>query len=50
MSLIVPTVPLRVLSVGCIPIMALDLEGRGGRVFLSMNQEARRVKKGFFVL
>ena len=50
MSLIVPTVPLRVLSVGCIPIMALDLEGRDGRVFLSAIQEGGRVKKGFVVL
>ena len=50
MSLIVPTVLLCVLSVGSIPIMAPDLEGRGGRVFLSAIQEARRVKKGFYVL
>ena len=50
MSLIVPTVLLHVLTVGCIPIMAPDLEGRGARVFLSAIQEARRVKKGFYVL
>ena len=48
MSLIVPTVLLRVLSVGCIPIMAPDREGRGGKVFLSAIQEGGRVKKGFF--
>ena len=50
MSLIVPTVLLCVLPVGSIPIMAPDLEGRGGKVFLSAIQEGGRVKKGLFVL
>ena len=47
MSLILPTMLLRALSVGSIPIMAPDLGGRGGRIFLSTIQEGGRVKKGF---
>ena len=37
MSLAGPTVLLRVLSVGCIPIMAPDHGGSGGRVFLAVE-------------
>ena len=50
MSLIVPTVLLRVLSVGCIPIMAPDLEGGVGVSFSARFRRLGGSKKGFSVL